>query len=281
MTPERVAIVGTAQSWRLTPWNDPGLFIASLNDAFQLKGFQRADMWFDTHPLDHLHLVDKAKGPVFAHTIPIGYYVRPLEYLDWLGAQSIPIVLNPDYRTQYPKAAEWAHARPYPRAEVTDYFGGYFTSTPALMMAFFMMQGVRDFSIYGIHLATEQEYVEQRPCFEFFSGRILGPGKCTVTVKDKMRHYETADGHLALPVEAPVLASNFVYSFDTRPRAALEPLKWEAHKIAIKRNRALVHLRTASWWQPLGKARAELAWLDAWGEDVQEQMARVQIQAGA
>lgn len=246
---KRVALVGTAPSWQLVPWADTGLFICSLNDAYQLKGFQRADRWYDFHPLDKF-VHPTAGRMILAHEVPPGHYLRPVNHLKWLGEQKIPVYLHPEYKTQHPPAAEWTHARPFPKAQIEALYGRYETSSPTWMLAQFMMEGCRDVSIYGIHLATESEYIEQRPGFEYLIGRILGPGKVTITVKDKMRHYTTPEGHIALPEMSPVLQAGYQYAFDPRPTSKVEPIKWELHKIAVKQQRLAGALQTRPWWSP-------------------------------
>ena len=112
---ERIAIVGTAPSWRMMPWHDLGLYTASLNDAYQMDGFERADEWVDLHPMDHFFFVPEApagqKALVYSHQIPIGHYVRPVKHLDWLATQTIPVWLHPDHKTQHPASADWPSAR--------------------------------------------------------------------------------------------------------------------------------------------------------------------------
>lgn len=244
----RYAIVGTANSWRRTPWTDPGLTIASLNDAYRMQGFVRADEWFDLHPLDHFYHPEGQA--VYAHQVPVGHYCRPKDHLTWLGTQPIPVWLHPDYLTQHPAAATWPGARAFPKAAVETHFGRYFTSSPGWMLAKAVMDGYRDISIFGIHLATEHEYIEQRPNFEYLIGCVLGAGKKTITVKDGMRHYESADGHIALPEESPVLQSDFQYAFDVRPAAKLEPVKWELHKLQLKHGRRMEALKRRPWYSP-------------------------------
>lgn len=252
MTQQRYGIIGTAPSWRKTPWDDQGILLASLNDAYQLQpqGFKRADEWFDPHPLDHM--VFPEGKMVYAHQVPPGYYVRPKGHYEWLAKQSIPVYLHPDYLAQKPEAKDWASAKPFPRQQVVEAFGQYFTSTPQWMMALAILRGFQDFEIYGIHLATEQEYREQRPGFEFLIGRVLGKGKMTVTVKDGMRHYDSPDGHVALPEASPILQSKFQYAFETRPSGFLAPVEWEMHKLQIKRQRTVEALKTRPWWLPIG-----------------------------
>lgn len=276
---DRVGIVGTAESWTQTPWTDGGLSLVSLNDAYQRKGFVRADAWYDIHPPNKYFHPPKDQ-PIYAHQVPAGHYVRPAGHLDWLAKQVIPVFLHPEYQTLYPAAAAWPHARPFPKAAIEAHFGRYFGSSPAWIMAHAMLHGCRAFEIYGIHLATESEYIEQRPQFEFLIGRVLGPSKVTVTVKDGIRRYVTADGSVTLPVSSPVLSSEFQYGFQPRPRAALEPLQWEAHKMQVKRDRAIRHLKTARWWRSLRTTRDELWHYEAVLADLQDQMARAQQPKG-
>lgn len=271
---DRIAIVGTAESWLQTPWTDTGLKIHSLNDAYRRPGFVRADAWYDFHPLDHFYYPD-TEQPVYAHQVPPGFYCRPKTHLDWLKKQVIPVYLHPDYQTQHPEAATWPNARPFPKAEIEAQFGRYFTSSPAWMIAHAMLQGSKDIAIYGIHLATEHEYIEQRPQFEYLLGRVLGPSKVTVTVTDGMRHYVSPDGAIHLPVGSPILSSDFQYAFMPRPRANLEPLKWELHKAQVKQQRAINTLKTAKWWQRTKPVQDSLWHYEAVINDLQEQMGRL------
>jgi hypothetical protein len=297
---KRYVIIGTAPSWMKTPWQDSNAVLASLNDAYQLKprGFQRADEWFDPHPLDKLfHPSGKA---CYAHQVPPGYYVRPATHKQWIAEQTMPVYLHPDFAQQAPELADKPHCKPFPKADVEQHFGHYFTSTPQWMMAFAMMRGFTDFAIYGIHLATEQEYREQRPGFEYLIGRLLGKGKMAVTVADGLRHYETPDGHVALPEESPILHSKFQYAFDTRPSGFLAPVQWELHKLQIKKDRTIAALKHRPWWQPIGAIQEpgedgkpvrricstaalqqDLWYLDAAIADTHQELQRLHLQAGA
>lgn len=251
---ERYAIVGTAPSYAMTPWQDTGLFIASLNDAYQLPEIKRADEWVDLHPLNHFFYPETdatgKRANVFAHQVPYGYYCRPAKHLDWLASQPFPVWLHPDHATQHPASAAWPTARAFPKAAIEAHFGMYFTSTPQWMLGHAVLRGAKEIHIYGIHLATESEYIEQRPGFEFLIGRVLGRGKQTVTVKNGLRRYETPDGMVVLPEASPVLSSTHQYAFQPSPRRKLEPLKWELHKAQIKYSRTVDALKHAKWWSP-------------------------------
>lgn len=277
----------------MTPWTDRSLSVWSLNDAYRIPGFARADRWFDFHPMDRFF---PTEGPMYAHQIPHGYYARPKGHIEWLKQQTIPVYLHPDYKTQHPDAANWKHAQAFPRQIIEDYWGDYETSSPAWMMAQAVMEGVKELHIYGIHLATEFEYMRQRPNFEFFCGCILGRGKRTKTVKNGLRYYESADGLIVIPEQSPILQEGFQYAFDPRPDGHLEPLKWELHKVQLKRGRAQVALNSATWWNPTvmveeaaedGKTKKRralrstvldnLIYFDALAEDVGEQLRRASM----
>lgn len=274
---ERAAIVGTAQSWKQTPWGDAGLFVASLNDAYRLQGFVRADAWYDFHPLDRFYFTD-GNRPIAAHQIPPGYYCRPQGHLEWLARQSqhIPVYLNPAYRTQYPAASTWPKAYVFPKAQVEQTFGRYFTSSPAWMLGHLLLQGVKELHVYGIHLATEFEYMRQRPNFEWLCGRLLGTGRITQTVKGTLRWYESQRGTLILPVESPILQESFQYAFDARPDGNLAVLQWDVHRFTVKRERAAQGLRDRPWWRSARRLQQEMRQWDAWLEDAKEALGRTQ-----
>ena len=292
-----LAIVGTAPTWAMTPFADLSVEIWSLNDAYRLKGFRRATRWYDFHPLDKFY---HPKGPAVAmHEVPIGYYVRPAGHIAWLSQLQIPLYLHPAYQQQHPPANAWGHAHAIPKTEIEAAFGRYFGSSPAWMLAHAILEGYRDVSIYGIHLATEHEYIEQRPNFEFLCGRVLGSSTLTMTVKDGMRHYQTRDGHIAFPVASPVLQAKFQYAFETRPNAHAEPLKWEIHKLTIKRERVIAALKQRPWYRPFdvfsepnaqgqpvtqwcstSALQTKLWYLDASLSDRQDALARLHLATG-
>lgn len=283
-TIERYCIIGTAPSWKKTPWNDTGLHLESLNDGYRMQGFVRADSWLDIHPLDkfyHPPLAADGKMPtqVFAHQVPPGYYVRPADHKEWLARQSqtIPVWLNERYLEQDPSAASWPKARAFPRSEIEDYFGEYFMSTPALMVGHAIMRGAKEIHIYGIHLATEREYVDQRPNFEFLCGRVLGPSKAKMTEKDGLRRWETKDGLIVLPVESPILTSSWQYAKGVRPGAGDEILKWDVHRYGVKHQRALTALRDAGRWTPKRPLQEALVRSEAFLADAQEQLQRANL----
>jgi hypothetical protein len=268
---ERVAIVGTAPSWRKTPWNDPGIRILGLNDAYRL-GWPRADEWYDIHPMSKYHFT--AGKQLYAHQVPVGHYVRPEGHIEWMQNLSIPLWLH-----EAPPEG-WLHAKQFPKAEIEAYFGRYMTSSPAWMLAHVIMRGAKEIHIYGIHLATEHEYIEQRPNFEYLIGRALGAGKIKMYLNDGLRTYETEDARVVIPEDSPILQSNFQYAYQTRPNAALEPVKWELHKLSIKHARAIEQLKTRKWYQSSSAAQDQLWYLEAALTDTRHELQRLQLAGG-
>lgn len=253
MAHKKASIVGTAPSWNLTPFDDPDMLVMSLNDAYNMPGFKRADEWVDLHPLDKFWMTpppqEGQQVVVLAHQIPFGMYVRPHGHLDWLATQTNMVRwLHPDHATQLPASATWPNVKPFPKAEVEASYGEYCTSSPQWMLGHLLLRGYREIHIYGIHLSTESEYIEQRPGFEYLLGGVLGPGKRTMTVKHGLRRYESEDGIVVLPEASPVMSAGFQYGFQPSPRRRIEPMKWELHKAETKRARTIDALKTA--WGP-------------------------------
>ena len=278
---ERYAIIGTAPSYIQTPWQDPTLVKASLNDAYALPGVV-ADEWVDLHPMDHFFYPpdapDGKRGQVFEHQVPFGYYVRPKTHLNWLATQQIPRWLHPDHAAQVPASATWPNVHAFPRDAVQERFGMYFGSTPAWMLAHAILRGAKEIHIYGIHLATESEYIEQRPNFEFLIGCVLWKGKRRVTVGHNLRRYETTDGLVVLPESSPILQAKHQYAFEPSPRRALAPLRWELHKAQTKRERMALALMARQWWNPIatveepGETPGETKTRRAWPSTLQREL---------
>lgn len=249
----RCAIVGTAPSWRACPWTDPGLSVLSLNDAYQL-GIPRADLWFDIHPLNRFIFLPKGKKVIQANQIPPGHYVRPEGYLDWLQALTIPVYLNAE------TMPTWPHARAFPRERIEAELGRYFASTPAWMLAWAVLEGAREVSIYGIHLATEREYVEQRPNFEWVIGWAQGRGV-----------------RIVIASEAPLLKHSHRYGYELRPQDTLQPIQTDLAVLRQQQGRLTQQLASRPWWKSARAWRREYRELEARAMDVKQMLQRAQL----
>lgn len=205
MSERRVAIVGTAPTWKATPWDDPTLEIWALNDMHVLN-LPRADRWYDLHPLDKMWFRKEHK-PVFQGDVPAGFFVRPANHLEWLKQQTIPLYLQ----AQHP---EIPASRTFPKDAIEAKFGKHFASSPAWMIGHALLEGVTELHIYGIHLATEWEYLRQKPNMTFLLGLAAGLGVKVV-----------------LPKGCPLLAESHQYAFEEDP---------DTPKVALKRKSARI-----------------------------------------
>ena len=238
---KRAVIVGTAPSWVKAPWDDPNTTIAGLNDAYAL-GFPRADEWYELHPLDRMWFKPQQQKVVNVNDIPKGVYIRPHGHLEWLKQQAtaIPVWLQQEPPSDWP-----ANAARLPIETIEAEFGQYWASGPVYEIAHFYLRGYREFEIYGIHLSTEHEYREQRPNFEFFLGRLLGP-----RIKERhdtargLRVYEGTECRVVLPVETPILQHGWKYAYQPKPVAPPNPYADELRRTQKQKNtlvKALVH----------------------------------------
>lgn len=267
---KRAAIVGTAESWTRTPWDDPTLHITSLNDAYAL-GLPRVDEWCEYHPLDRMWFRDPAVKVVHAKDVPEGYYIRPAGHIAKLQemARAIPVWLQSE-----PPAGWPPNARRLPLEDLEAKYGTYWASGPAYMLLHLYDRGFREFQIYGIHLATADEYRHQRPNFEHVIGRLLG-AQVQMTVKDGLRTYTGESGvTVVLPVESPILQHGWKYAFEPKPAKPVDPEA--AEWAAVQQEKTALVQALVTWPSGKDKARelARLTRLTVIETDIQQQRQR-------
>lgn len=146
--PLKIALVGTAPSSRmLAPYNDPTWQIWACSPGNQGQ-LPRVDMWFELH--GNLHWPENAN--------------YGLPYIEWLKTLSIPVVMQ--NQTYVPNAVV------FPMEEMVKEFGPeFFTSSFAWMMAYAIHKGAKEIALFGIDMASRDEYVLQRPGFYYFKYR--------------------------------------------------------------------------------------------------------------
>lgn len=201
MAERHICIVGTAPTYRDAPWDDPRVEMWCLNDFHVLQP-KRADRWFDLHPFDKFYFSEPGKR-VLAHHVPAGFFIRPRGHVEFLRSQMIPVYVQDARMLGTPSA------KTFPKADVEAAVGPHFASSPAWMLGLALMEGVTDLYIYGIHLATEWEYLRQKPNFSFLLGLAAGRGV-----------------RLHLPKTAPLIRESHQYAYDPDP---------DLPKVAIQR----------------------------------------------
>lgn len=165
----RFAIVGYTPTMTeaLPLLDDPSWHVWGMNNLHAQPTFAglagKFDEWFDLHPA--------------------GAISSDAQHADWLarGADGVPVW------TWEPRP-EWPTARRYPREEVTERFGKYFTNTVSWQVALALLRimahspdGARApegsaIAIFGVDMATSSEYAAQRPSVEYFLGIAAGAG---------------------------------------------------------------------------------------------------------
>jgi hypothetical protein len=151
--PLKVALIGTAPSSRmLAPYNDPSWQIWGCSPGNQ-NTLPRVDLWFELH--------SNLLWPEYEH------YGRP--YIEWLKQQKFPVFMQD--QSQVPNALI------FPRDEIVEQFGDeFFTSSFAWMMAYAIKMGAVEIALYGIDMASRDEYIRQRPGFYHFKREAIKLG---------------------------------------------------------------------------------------------------------
>ena len=141
----KVALIGTAPSSRmLAPYNDPTWQIWGCSPG-NMNVLPRVDMWFEIH--------GNLLWPENKH------YGEP--YLNWLNQQTFPVYMQNNILVP--------RATPLPKNELVKEFGPYFfTSSFAWMMALAMYKGAKEIALFGIDMASRDEYILQRPGAYYF-----------------------------------------------------------------------------------------------------------------
>lgn len=163
----KIAILGYTWSLVDAPYDDPTWEKWAINDAFALTrpgnidmpsivAAGKVDAWYDLHTPKLV--ADKQA---------------------WLQTQHpFPVYLLPGVAEQL--GFEVPSARVFPRAEMVEEFGTYFTNTISWLIALAISQlaGVdgAEIGVYGVDMAVGSEFESQRPSCEYFIGLARGLG---------------------------------------------------------------------------------------------------------
>ena len=144
--PLKIALIGTAPSSRMmAPFNDPSWTIWACSPGNQ-GVLPKVDAWFEIHGTNLLWPVNK-------------HYGEP--YIAWLKQQTFPIYMQDQVLVP--------NATVLPKEGLIKDFGPYFfTSSFSWMMALAITQGAKEIALYGIDMASKDEYILQRPGAYYF-----------------------------------------------------------------------------------------------------------------
>ncbi len=149
---EMLAILGTASSLSDAPYDDKGVEIWGVAQCVTFDAFKRADLFFEMHD-DSYWKLENVEQRLRASQIPI-YMMDKYE--------EVPLSIK------YPLDLVIGYKR-YHRTSVTYML--------ALAYHLFLTTGnPKSVALFGIHMSSEEEYTEQRPCCEYWLGRMEDAG---------------------------------------------------------------------------------------------------------
>lgn len=170
----KIAIVGSAPSSAgLAPYDDPSWTIWACSPG-AIPHVRRFDAWFELHyytPQD------------------LKYCGMDEGYLGWLRQCPAPIYMMDVYE-------DIRQSTKYPKDEVQKRFGEYFyTSSIAWMLAFAIMACPEEIALYGVDMASRDEYGYQRAgCHHFITIARLHGIKVTAPVQSDILRPEPEYG---------------------------------------------------------------------------------------
>jgi len=151
-TKDRVAIVGFAETKNLAPMKDESFELWGLNDLH--KQMERFDRWFEMHPRESLTCQHRDEA-----------------HFKWLAEIKDKPVFMLEAIAEIPAGVR------YPIEEVISHFRtSYFTNSISYMIALAIMMGFKEIHVYGVDMAVDTEYGDQRPSCEYWLGVARGLG---------------------------------------------------------------------------------------------------------
>ena len=194
----RIAIVGFAATKEEAPFADLSVEIGGMNELYgwmnpKLEAAKRTwDHWYELHDMQTITDSNEDRA-----------------HLKWLRAQPAgrPIYMQ-EVHEDMPASVR------FPIEKMCRMFGRYFTSSIGYMLALAMSEGrdeqmnVTDpeaacgwIGLYGIDLAADSEYIDQRPNAEYLIGLARGrgievvlPEACALLKADRLYGYEPGLG---------------------------------------------------------------------------------------
>ena len=177
---KKVAIVGSAPHMGMAPYEDHTWELWGVNIIWD--AMPRWDRFFQLHSLEEIEN-DTTRDPK--------------EVLDWLKTDhGRPVYMVKDY-PQFPSCVA------YPLAEIKEQFKfgrtrkPPFTNSISFMIALAIREGFEEIGVWGVDMADDTEYADQKPSVTYFMGIVDGMGL-----------------KLTLPEESDLLSCRYLYGFE-------------------------------------------------------------------
>ncbi len=158
-----VAIYGFTDHKTQGPLGVPGWENWGLNELYRYMPLDKFSRWFELHPrADFEKPAEQGGDP---------------EHIKSLMTFGIPVYMTV-HHDDIP--ASVALPRAFIEAGIRD---KYITSTPAWMLALAIAEGFTTIGLFGIDMAQDIEYADQRPCMEYLIGLARGRGITVILPK--------------------------------------------------------------------------------------------------
>lgn len=142
----KIALLGASPSCSLAPYDDPSWEIWACSDG--TVGVPRCELRFELHDFD------------FMRSEPRFQTKNLDDYLDYLRATSVYLQAA---------RADFPFSMTYPKDEMVRKHGPYFfTSSIAWMMALAIERKPDVIGLWGVDMATDEEYAHQRAGCHYF-----------------------------------------------------------------------------------------------------------------
>lgn len=152
----KVAIVGFTEHRKFAPFGDPEWEIWGLNELYRYMPADQFTRWFELHDRSDFEKTAQQAGDP--------------EHITVLNRFNVPVFTN----------AVWPDApatQVLPKQFIEEHCGTqYFTSSIAWMLGLAIAEGFTTIGVYGVDMAQDTEYVEQKPCCEYLIGKAQGRG---------------------------------------------------------------------------------------------------------
>jgi len=154
----KVAILGFTDSRELAPFGNPEFEIWGLNELYRYMDVRKFSRWFEIHERE---LIEQDTG------VP----GRFPPHIDALKQFPIPVYMHQHWDDIPPSVA-------YPKEGMEKAYpdGTYQTSSISWMIALAVYEKFEEIHVYGVDMAQQTEWAEQRPACEYWIGLARGLG---------------------------------------------------------------------------------------------------------